>query len=364
MSRERRARGERGDDEIGVLVADDSPVARRLLVHILDRDPGLRVASEAADGAEAVRLAERLRPDVIVMDVMMPLLDGLQATRKIMETRPTPIVLVSADFDSRDMTRSFEALQAGALTILGKPPGPQHPRYAEQAAALTTTVKLMAGVKLVRRRTPGPAAGGAPATTGPAPKAARRPVAVAAIAASTGGPAALAAILAGLPDGAPVPILVVQHIAPGFHQGLVNWLDHVSPLAVRLARDGQPVRAGEVLVAPPDAHLGVTSRGRVALSYDPPIGAHRPSATHLFRSVAQAYAAGAVAVVLTGMGDDGAAGLRALKGAGGIVLAQDETTCVVYGMPRQAAATGVVDQVLPLGQIAGALASAWKTGEP
>jgi len=376
MSREQRARGERGDDEIGVLVADDSPVARRLLVHILDRDPGLRVASEAADGAEAVRLAERLRPDVIVMDVMMPLLDGLQATRKIMETRPTPIVLVSADFDSRDMTRSFEALQAGALTILGKPPGPQHPRYAEQAAALTTTVKLMADVKLVRRRTPGLApggapglapglaSGGAPATTGPAPQAARRPVAVAAIAASTGGPAALAAILAGLPDGAPVPILVVQHIAPGFHQGLVNWLDRVSPLAVRLARDGQPLRAGEVLVAPADAHLGVTSRGRVALSYDPPIGAHRPSATHLFRSVAQAYAAGAVAVVLTGMGDDGAAGLRALKGAGGIVLAQDETTCVVYGMPRQAAATGVVDQVLPLGQIAGALASAWKTGEP
>jgi two-component system chemotaxis response regulator CheB len=356
--------GERGDGRIGVLVADDSAVARRLLVHILDRDPALRVASEAADGAEAVRLAERVRPDVIVMDVLMPLLDGLQATRRIMQTRPTPIVLVSADFDARDMARSFQALQAGALTILGKPAGPRHPRFAEQAAALTTTVRLMADVKLVRRRTPGPSPAGPPATTGPAPTAARPQVTIAAIAASTGGPAALATILGALPAGAPVPILVVQHIAAGFHQGLVNWLDGVSPLTVRLARDGQPLRAGEVLVAPPDAHLGVTGRGRVALSAGPPIGAHRPSGTHLFRSVAHTHGAGAVGVVLTGMGDDGAAGLRALKDAGGLILAQDETTSAVYGMPRQAVATGAVDQVLPLSQIAGALASAWKVAEP
>jgi two-component system chemotaxis response regulator CheB len=368
MSRKAACTGDRGDGTIGVLVADDSAVARRLLVHVLNRDPGLRVAGEAADGAEAVRLAERVRPAVIVMDVRMPLLDGLQATRRIMETRPTPIVLVSADFDAQDMTRSFEALQAGALTILGKPPGPQDPRFAEQAAALTTTVRLMADVKLVRRRTAGLVPAGPPGTSGLAPatpsKAARRRVAIVAIAASTGGPAALATILGALPEAARVPILVVQHIAAGFHQGLVNWLDRVCPLAVRLARDGHPLHAGEVLVAPPDTHLGVATNGRVSLSRDPPIGVHRPSATYLFQSVARAYAARAVGVVLTGMGDDGAAGLRALKDAGGLVLAQDEATSVIYGMPRQAAAAGVVDQVLPLDQIADALAATWNAVEP
>jgi two-component system chemotaxis response regulator CheB len=365
MNAEPRAVDERGGAELGVLVADDSPVARRLLVHILDADPALRVASEAADGAEAVRLAERVRPAVIVMDVRMPLLDGLQATRRIMETRPTPIVLVSADYDARDMTRSFEALQAGALTILGKPPGPQDPSFAERATALTTAVKLMADVKLVRRRAAGPTPPRPrPVPPGPSPTTGRRQVAIAAIAASTGGPAALATVLGTLPAGTPVPILVVQHIAAGFHQGLVNWLDSVCPLAVALARDGQPLRAGEVLIAPADAHLGVTTQGRVTLSSGPPIGAHRPSATHLFRSVARAYAAAAVGVVLTGMGDDGVAGLRALKDAGGLVLAQDETTSVVYGMPGEAAASGVVDQVLPLTRIAGALASAWKAAGP
>ncbi len=349
MNAEPRAVDERGGAELGVLVADDSPVARRLLVHILDADPALRVASEAADGAEAVRLAERVRPAVIVMDVRMPLLDGLQATRRIMETRPTPIVLVSADYDARDMTRSFEALQAGALTILGKPPGPQDPSFAERATALTTAVKLMADVKLVRRRAAGPTPPRPrPVPPGPSPTTGRRQ----------------ATVLGTLPAGTPVPILVVQHIAAGFHQGLVNWLDSVCPLAVALARDGQPLRAGEVLIAPADAHLGVTTQGRVTLSSGPPIGAHRPSATHLFRSVARAYAAAAVGVVLTGMGDDGVAGLRALKDAGGLVLAQDETTSVVYGMPGEAAASGVVDRVLPLTRIAGALASAWKAAGP
>jgi two-component system chemotaxis response regulator CheB len=347
----------RGGGTLRVLVADDSPVARRLLVHILDSDPELLVDGEAADGGEAVRLVEQLRPEVIVMDVLMPVLDGLAATRAIMATRPTPIVLVSAGFDTTETSRSFEAIQAGALTLLAKPPGPAHPEYPEQAAALRTTVKLMADVKLVRRRGNGRHPSPASAPTGR-----RRQVRIAAIAASTGGPAALAALLGQLSGSTPVPILVVQHIAAGFHQGLVDWLDSVCPLAVRLAADGHPLRVGEVLVAPPDAHLGVTRTGHVALSRSPPIGAHRPSATHLFGSVAQAYGADAVAVVLTGMGDDGVAGLPPLKAAGGLVLAQDESTSVVYGMPRQAEAAGLVDQVLPLDQIAGALTAAWTVG--
>jgi two-component system chemotaxis response regulator CheB len=222
----------------------------------------------------------------------------------------------------------------------------------------------MAEVKLVRRQAA--ARAGPPPRPRPAaaPAPAPRQVDIAAVAASTGGPAALATILGALPGAAPVPILVVQHIASGFQQGLVAWLDSISPLSVRLARAGEPLRAGEVLVGPPDVHLGVTGGGRVALSTDPPIGGHRPSASYLFRSVARAYPGSAIGVVLTGMGDDGVAGLRALKDAGGLVLAQDEATSVVYGMPGQAVATGVVDRVLPVDRIAGALTDAWRRPGP
>jgi two-component system, chemotaxis family, protein-glutamate methylesterase/glutaminase len=387
-----------GMDTLGVLVADDSPSARQLLVHIVNSDPRLRVVGEAADGIQTIRLAERLRPDVILMDVMMPLLDGLQATQRIMQTRPTPIVLVSATYQSQDLTRSFEALQAGALTILPKPRGPQGSDFCAEATTLATTVKLMAEVKLVRRATPDPtgnqthhprptqhpaerrARNGVPSRTENAPvvrdadrdqppaapmrKAHRRRICIAAIAASTGGPAALATILRELPAATPVPILIVQHITAGFHQGLVSWLDSLCPLTVQLAHDGQPLRPGHVLVAPAEAHLGVTTHGTVELSQAPPVGLHRPSATHLFRSVAHAYPTRAAGVILTGMGDDGVSGLCALKDAAGLVLAQDEHTSVVYGMPRQAVAAGAVEQILPLDQIAGALAAAWEATTP
>jgi two-component system, chemotaxis family, protein-glutamate methylesterase/glutaminase len=380
-----------------VLVADDSPAARQLLVHILTADPALSVAAEARDGAEAVRLVERVRPAVVVMDVLMPGLDGLAATRRIMETRPTPIVLVSAEVDVDDLNRSFEALRAGALVLLRKPPGPGHPHYPAEAATLTTTVQLMADVKVVRRHcqrlsdpngaavgvaaAPDAPAGTAAAVTGAArgaPVAAPRTTAgavravtptlartgqprIIAVAASTGGPAALATLLAALgADPPPVPIVVVQHIVAGFDQGLASWLDEVSPLPVDLATDGHLLRPGEVVLAPAHLHLGVTATGRAGLSPAPPIGPHRPSATYLFRSVARAYADGAVGVVLTGMGDDGAAGLRSVKDAGGLVLAQDESTSVVYGMPAAAVAAGAVDHTLPLDQIPAALTLAWR----
>jgi two-component system chemotaxis response regulator CheB len=341
-----------------VLVVDDSASARRLLVEILNHDPQLRVAGEAADGSEAVRLTERVQPEVIVMDVLMPVLDGLAATRRIMQLRPTPIVLVSAGVDSLETNRSFEAIRAGALTLLAKPHGPGHPGFPEQAAELRTTVKLMADVKVVRQRCPSTARP-APATPG---REAGRQARIAAIGASTGGPAALATILAALPATTPVPILVVQHITAGFHQGLADWLDAVTPMTVRLAADGLPLGPGEVLIAPPGRHLGVSPTRRVALSPAPPVGGHRPSVTHLFGSVAEAYGAAAVGVILTGMGDDGADGVRALSGAGGLVLAQDEASSVVFGMPREACATDAVDRVVPLAEMAAALAATWATG--
>jgi two-component system chemotaxis response regulator CheB len=347
------------DRRLRVLVAEDSPVARQLIVHILNGDPELRVVGQATNGLEAVELTARLRPDVIVMDMTMPAMDGLEATRRIMAQTPTPIVLVSASYEPDDVNRSFEALEAGALHLLPKPCGPGAPGFADHAAGLTTTTKLMADVKLVRRTRPAqasrtPAAGG---TRGLSCQ-------VVAIASSTGGPAALATILGSLPEDLPAPILVVQHITTGFHEGLAEWLDHVSPLSVCLARDGQPLRGGQVLIAPSEAHLGVTTHGTVALDRGPPIGGHRPSATHLFRTAAEAFGDSALGVVLTGMGADGVPGLRALKDTRGLVFAQDEATSVVFGMPREAIARGVVDHVLPLDRMAGAIVAACTDGRP
>lgn len=337
---------------VRVIVAEDSAVVRRFLVYMLHKDPEIEVVAEATNGAEAVELTKRLRPDLVLMDVVMPTMDGLQATREIMETVPTPIVLVTAGFDG-DVNRSFDALEAGALTLLAKPTLSDSDGSLDDADQLTVTVKLMADVKLVRRRR---RTATAPRTFGLAD---RRSCRVVAVASSTGGPAALATILAGLSADTPVPILVVQHITPGFHKGLVDWLDGVTALAVRLAADGQPLLPGQVVLAPSDGHLGVSpDGGRVNINRGPPIGGHRPSATHLFASVSRAFREEACGVVLTGMGRDGVAGLVMLKEAGGLVLAQDEASSVVYGMPREAAAMGVVDHVLPLDRIARALMAA------
>lgn len=345
-----------------VLVADDSPSARRLIVAILDADPELTVIGEAVDGWEAVRMAAELQPDVITMDIHMPRVDGLEATRKIMIETPRPIVVVSAHHDS-DVSLSFKALEAGALTILQKPPGPTSPDFTTRSAEMARTVRLMAELKVVRRRQPrGVAAMTPPQGISDQQRRSVAPVRTAGriqligVAASTGGPNALSRVLGGLPGGLSVPMVVVQHIAPGYHAGLARWLDGTTPLNVRLADDGEPLAAGSVLIAPEGYHLGVTAGGRIALSDDPPIAGHRPSATHMFRLMAESFRNRCVGIVLTGMGDDGAAGLAELKRAGSTVFAQDEASSVVYGMPREAVAAGAVDRVLDLDDIAPALA--------
>jgi two-component system, chemotaxis family, protein-glutamate methylesterase/glutaminase len=338
-----------------VLVVDDSEVARRLLAEVLGRDGGLQVVGEAASGSEALRLAERLRPDVITMDVQMPGMDGLETTRRIMERHPAPIVVVSGGHDPADLTHSVRALDAGALAALRKPRGPAHPGFAAEAAELVGTVKLMAEVKVFRRR---PAAAAAATPAAPIPTR-RRPAELVAVGASTGGPAALATVLRGLPATTPVPVLVVQHITPGFDAALAAWLDETTPLPVRLAGHGQPLRPGEVVIAPVGSHLGLSGAGRIELHQGPPVDGHRPSATHLFASVARIYGPRALGVILTGMGSDGAAGLLELRHAGGTALAQDEASCVVPGMPAAAVAAGAVDQVVPLDGLAARIADAW-----
>jgi two-component system chemotaxis response regulator CheB len=341
-----------------ILVVDDSSVARRMLVDILSADPDLEVIGEAGNGAEAVRQAIELSPDVITMDVHMPIMDGLEATRDIMSEVPRPIVIVSSSASRENLPLVFRSLEAGALTVLQKPHLPGHPDFRDQVAALVSTVKLMADVRVVRRRRQVSKETRQERRTAPmkglAPPG-QPAVEVVAIGASTGGPAALAKIFGQLPRTVPVPILVVQHITRGFDQGLVDWLNGTTPLPVHLATDGLPLRPGHVFVAPSDYHLAVSQDDRTLLSDADPVGAHRPSATYLFRSVARVYGKRALGVILTGMGNDGAAGLAALKHAGGRVFAQDEASSVIPSMPREAITLGVVDQVFPLDELPDAL---------
>lgn len=338
---------------IRILITDDSATCRTLLGAILGAEPGFEVVGMARDGLEAVEMNRELRPDVVTMDLHMPRLGGLEATREIMIDAPTPIILVSGDAGVGDVGLSLRALEAGALDVLRKPPAAGSKEYPESARRLRATVRAMAGVKVVRRFRGRPAAvptAAIPARPGPC----RRPAAVA-IAASTGGPAALHRLLSGLPAGFPAPILIVQHIARGFASGLASWLGDASGVRVKLASAGEPMLPGVAYLAPDDRHLVAGGRGLVALSDGPAIGGFRPSANALFESVASAWGPSATAVILTGMGEDGVAGLRAVRRAGGRVIAQDEASSVVFGMPGAAVAAGLADAVLPLGEIAGRL---------
>ena len=336
---------------IRVLVVDDSPTARALLVQILGSDPGIQVVGEACDGVEAVALAQRLRPDVVTMDIQMAGMDGFEATKEIMIETPTPIVVVTGGLDNREVSVSMLALRAGAMCVLQKPPGPGGPGHAREIQQVLETVKAMSQVKVVRHKRPAPRDAARPAPVA-ARNGQRRAVA---IAASTGGPAILHHLLSTLPADFSAPILVVQHMTAGFTPGLVTHLNASSSLRVKVAEAGDGLVPQTVYLAPDERHLGVSDRDTIALSSAPPVGGFRPSATFLFESVACAFGPGTVAVILSGMGQDGVAGLRAVKEAGGRTVAQDEETSVVFGMPGAAVAAGLADQVLPRDALAAAL---------
>lgn len=339
---------------IRVLIADDSPTCRELMVAIVQEAGGLQVAGTARNGAEAVRLTHRLQPDIVMMDIHMPELDGFGAVRQIMAEAPRPIIMLTSSLRRDEQTKSFNALEAGALTILEKPTIADP---AEQYESLVAHIKTLAEVKVVRRwAKPGekqvkhnpPAA---PVVTGAASSVIR----LVAIATSTGGPSALAAVLGDLPADFPAPILIVQHLTSGFGEGLAGWLNQKTPLEVRLARHGDAPQPGKVYIAPEEYHLTINRQGLLALDKEPPYHGLRPSANPLFHSVAQVYGATAVGVILTGMGNDGAAGLQAMRQAGAHTIAQDQASCVVFGMPRAAIELEAAEQVQPLNRIARAL---------
>ena len=340
--------------KIRVLIVDDSDGMRMLLEGIFGNDPALEVAGIAKDGIEAVDAVARLSPDVITMDIQMPRMDGLEATRRIMETKPTPIVILSGNLDAEEVASSFRAMEAGALVAMAKPKGVNHPEFEADVANLVRVVKLMAELKVVKRwfrvakseLKPLWQAAGGPAQTNHQ---------VVAIGASTGGPMAINAILSGLPQDFPLPVLVVQHMTPGFIQGFADWLNITSRLPVHVASQGELMLPGNVYIAPDGFQMLAKHSGRITLNRSAPENGQCPSVSALFRSVTAVYGGKAVGIILTGMGNDGARELKLMKDRGAVTIAQDQASSVIYGMPGEAAKLDAASYVLPPGMIVAAL---------
>lgn len=326
---------------VRVMIVEDSPVVRTLLTHIVASDPRLAVAAAVPSAEEAIAALPSVRPDVISMDIRLPGMDGLDATRQIMAERPTPIVVVSASIDKSSMKSTMDALSAGALAVVEKPVGLGSDDYAAVAREICTQLAIMSQVPVVRHRIRARTFPGG----GIRPRVAPRMILCAA---STGGPQALARLFGMLPADPGLPILLVQHMGASFMAGFATWLQSVVPQQVVVAESGVLPKSGTIYVAPGDRHLRVERDGRLAVSSAPPIGGQRPSATALFDSAAEALGGAAVAVVLTGMGEDGAAGVRSLLAGGGAAIAEHESSAVVNGMPAAAVRAGAMALALDL----------------
>jgi two-component system chemotaxis response regulator CheB len=352
--------------KVRVLVVEDSASVRELLVHILGSDSEIAVIGTASNGEEAIEAARDSRPDVITMDVQMPKMNGLEATRRIMEICPTPIVIVSGSSARDEVVATFDALEAGALAFVEKPNGVGHPLHGMAAEHLVETVKLMSEVRVVRRWPKRQA----PSARAPAPsqvedtRVTPAPIELVAIGASTGGPVVLRTILSELPRDLRAPILVVQHISAGFTEGFAEWLAQSSGIPVRVAVDGECPLPGHVYVAPDGLHMKVEHGGRIALSRDRPENGHRPSVSYLFRSVAAVAGRRAIGVLLTGMGRDGAEELKLMKDKGAVTIAQDQESSVIHGMPGEAIGLDAATYVLSPDRIAAALADLIEHGGP
>jgi two-component system chemotaxis response regulator CheB len=355
--------------KIRVVIADDSSVARALLRDFLEAEDDIEVVGEASNGRQAVELARQLKPDLITMDLEMPLFSGLQAIEEIMFSKAVPILVVSSVADAHN---ALAAVGCGALDVLGKPD------YTPKAAAdFVAKVRLLAGVSVITRLRPRKAppfanrsaslgSGGETVTAStpaaivlptalPAASGSSRYTRIFAIACSTGGPQALAQILPALPANFPCPVVIAQHISDGFASGMVAWLSGLCKLPVRLAAEGDLLQAGVIHISPSERHFSVTPMRRAALIERRLLDVYHPSCDVLLSSVANVFGRQAIGITLTGMGRDGAQGIARICEMGGMTLAQNEATSVIYGMNRVAIEAGSVHQVLPVEAIAAAM---------
>ncbi|MBI1367388.1 MAG: chemotaxis-specific protein-glutamate methyltransferase CheB [Planctomycetes bacterium] len=341
------------------MIVEDSITARELLTHLINRDRRLRLVAQVASAEQAMRTLPRVRPDIITMDIRLPGMDGYETTRLIMETHPTPIIVVAAGMNEPDGAASILALRAGALTVMEKPSLSSKEDGGIFGERLCNKLVVMSQVRVIRQRFNGPRRAARiiqPCASAPViPCQSEGQVDGIGIVASTGGPAALETILSSLPADLPAPILLVQHISPSFLESFALWLKTICPMPVHIALNGARIERGCVYIAPQDRHLTVVNR-RANLTCAPAEHNERPSGSVLLRSIAEAYGPRGVGVVLTGMGRDGADGLLAVREAGGHTIAQDEETSVVYGMPGESIAIGAAAESLPIHEIADRLA--------
>jgi two-component system chemotaxis response regulator CheB len=336
---------------IRTIIVDDSRVAQEFIAHLLSSDPDIQIIGIANSGEEAIRLITEFRPDVVTMDIHMPGLDGYEATRIIMETVPTPIVIVSASAGVTHAINSFRLFEAGALAVVLRPPSMDDPGFAGARKTLVQTVKLMSEIKVVKRfpnqlkeRIPLPVFSAAEPSSS-------LDIKLIAIGASTGGPLVLKTILSGLPKNLPVPVLIVQHISKGFVKGFVDWLSDSSAIPLHLAQNGDFLIPGHGYIAPDDYQMGVSPGIKISLKKSQPENGLCPSVDYLFRSVAEVAGPGAIGVLLSGMGRDGARELKTMKTKGAFTIVQDEASCVVFGMPGEAVKIGAADKILSPGRI-------------
>lgn len=347
------------EKKIRVLIVEDTLVGQHLLKGLLVDDARFEIAGVVNNGLQAIEFVEKNKPDVVSMDIYMPILDGVEATRRIMEKNPVPIVIVSSFYNPSEVKMSFKILEAGALTILPRPFGPGHPKFSETARNYRNTLKTISEIRVKALKT-------RRIVTEPGKKVeisiASRPAAVTrkagevssefthaeviAIGASAGGPQAVRALLNSLPSDLNIPVMVVQHIDKNFAEGYCEWLGTMSGLPVIMASHGLSMLPGHIYLPPGDHHLGLSRRGVISLSKNPPEKGLRPAVSYLFRNVYHTYGKDCIGVILSGMGMDGAEELRMLHSAGAVTFAQDAASSLVHGMPGEAIRLNAATMIL------------------
>ncbi len=341
-------------NSIKVLVVDDSAFMRKIISDLLKREPGIEVAGTARDGQDALEKIDTLEPDVVTLDVEMPRMDGLTALQEILKRYRLQVVMVSS-LTQEGAETTVRALAMGAFDFVAKPSGSISLDMDKVAADLVKKVKLAAQLKGRCLPRPLPLPPARPRPDRPVWPAGGQVDRLVVIGCSTGGPGALHRVIPALPGDLPAGIVVVQHMPPGFTRSLAQRLDELSAIQVKEAAVGDSLARGTALVAPGGYHLALTAEGKVALNQDPPMHGVRPAVDKTFESVVPNYGSKCLGVVMTGMGYDGARGAMALKKAGGRVIAEHESTCVVFGMPRVVIEMGAADRILPVTEIAGAI---------
>jgi two-component system, chemotaxis family, protein-glutamate methylesterase/glutaminase len=338
-----------------VLLVEDSPVAMEILQRLLKSSPDVEIIATARNGKEALELLPNIEPNIICTDLNMQPINGLEFTQQVMAIKPTPILVISDAVQSNDTNNIFDLLQAGAVDVFPKPPSGDAKEYEQVRSRLLTKIKVVSGVSVFTKPLPKTANAANTFVSGATDVAtisATSSIRIVAIGASTGGPQALHKVISGISANFPLPIVCTQHISEGFLAGLVSWLDADCKLRVKIAEAGEKPVAGTVYFAPEKNHLELDAAGKFIYSTKTATDGNIPSVTVMFQSLANYYGKGVAGILLTGMGKDGADGMVAIHNAGGLTIAQDEKSCVVFGMPKEAIALGVVKHTLSLPEIA------------